>query len=168
MSLRGEQLIVVATPDPVEAGQKFSRIPLHMTVMGWFSFPEEHYDTLQQTLSEQFEHQPVFQRTAGGEADYFGDPQQVAERSIPVRKMLNVETEPWFALHALVERLGSFPEDTIYKDTYAPHVSDTPERRIKEGEHVAFKTVALFAKDPSQQPKVRQVLEAYQLRSLDD
>lgn len=136
----GERLFVAATLDPVEEGQRFARIPPHMTVVGWFSFPSEKQAVLWNAMDTIFTNKEVFQNLQGGKQLQFGE-----HHDIPVREILHAETNPYFAIHALVKRMGKFPEGHKFSDIFSPHVTDEPLRSVAEGETIKIPTVALFA-----------------------
>ena len=159
MNKRGE-LIVAATIDPVETGQQFNRIPPHMTVIGWFSFPENRRKFLDHTLQHLFGDQPVFQEVVGGNKAFYGP-----DADIEVTELKHVETGPWFALHALIKSLGQFPDDDEYVDVFSPHVSARDGRTVKKDEPIAFPTVALFKRQPD---STRIVERAYQLKKSEE
>lgn len=136
----GEKLLVAATLEPVVQGQEFETIPPHMTVIGWLAIQASRQHFLYSALDKIFS-SDYYQDVVGAKAAKYGP-----ENDVPVRTLSNVETAPWFGLHALVESLDGFPEDNFFNDVFSPHVSDTPERKVKKGEHLAFPTVAVFSK----------------------
>lgn len=159
MSRRGEQLLIAATIDPVEQGQEFRTIPSHMTVIGWLSFAERQRHFLDHALESIFK-QDYFQETVGGKSVKFGP-----NNDIPAREMRHVETAPWFALHALAKSVQAFPDDDPFIDVFSPHVTDTPDYRVKRGQKIAFPTVAVFARQPDDVTKMKRVQAVYPLGS---
>jgi len=160
MPLTGERLLIAATVDSVEVGDEFLRIPPHLTVVGWFSFSDERKRFLFNAMGNLFDETGVYQNTIGGKPAKFGP-----DQNVDVREMLNVDTAPWFGLHALIKSLGTFPEDDPFIDVFSPHVSNTPERKIKRKEKLAFQAVALFSKNPGDPYK--HVDAAYNLMPKD-
>ncbi|HRN90709.1 MAG TPA: hypothetical protein PK543_03435 [Candidatus Saccharibacteria bacterium] len=155
---REKSFLVVATPDPIELGQEFRKIPFHMTVIGWFSFPDHRRSFLDHAMSNIFRDPTLFERAKGGKKVMFGP-----ENDIPAREILNIDDAPWIALHALIKTMGKFPPEDKFSDVFSPHITDTDNRKVGWHEKVAFSSVALFAKtavDP-----IKYVEDAYQLES---
>jgi len=143
MPLTGERLLIAATVDPVETGDEFLRLPAHMSIVGWFSFSDERKLFLFNAMGRLFDETGVYQDAIGTKKRLYGP-----DNDILVREMGNVDTAPWFGLHALIKSLGTFPEDDPFVDVFSPHVSATSDRMIKRKEELDFSTVALFSKNP--------------------
>lgn len=156
MPIVGERLFVAAPLDPVEQGQGFKKIPPHVTVVGWFSFPEHQRTYLFDAMDRIFTNKDIFQKLEGGKHAMYGE-----KNDIPVREILNAEDGPWFALRALVKSVGQFSDDNQFVDVFSPHVSDTLERKVARREKLDISTVALFSAD-SEKP-IKRVEAVYTL-----
>ena len=138
MAQYGEDLLVAAVPELIELGQEFPTLPPHMTVIGWLSFDDNyrrHFDA----AAERIFRVDFFQETVGGKAVKYG-----VSKDIPVRAMNNVEEGPWYGLHSLASGLRAFPPDDAFIDVFSPHVTDTPDYKVKRGERIAFPNVVVF------------------------
>jgi hypothetical protein len=136
----GEKFLVAATLEPVAKGEEFETIPPHMTVIGWLALHANQQHFLYSALDRIYK-ADYYQDVVGAKKAHYGP-----ENDISVRTLKNVETAPWKGLHALIESLDGFPKDNFFNDVFSPHISDTPERKVKRGEHLALPTIAVFSK----------------------
>ena len=135
----GEQLLLTATLDSVDKDDEFTSLPLHMTIIGWFSFPNNRWSFLQHGIRSVRDDD--LSRAIGGKHVMFGP-----DNDIPAREILGVGDFAWNVLHSLIKSMGKFNEDDEFVDVFSAHVSDTPERAIKRREELNFQSLALFAK----------------------
>lgn len=158
MGVEGEKFLIAATLDSVEVGQEMRHFPPHMTIVPWFSLAENRWRLLESAVHSSVVLPPdVFQHAEGGRHPRYGQ-----DHDIPVRELKGVELGPSFALRALIQSIGSF-KDGQFVDNFSPHVSDTPERKIRRGESIRFASVGVFSRNPD--TSMKQVREARQLGS---
>lgn len=148
MSARdSETFLLAATIDHVEVGQSLSTAP-HMTVLQWFH-ETQYPDFFDRRLDGIFGTPNALGKWVGKSHLRFGK-----RFEIPVREMVKLEagTTPQNHLHlttkALMLSLGGEFYDAWHKDKYAPHITDSPIRKIQDGEVVTFSTATLFRRTP--------------------
>lgn len=139
--IEGERFTIVGTLNAVKTDQEFERIPPHMTITRWFQMSEFHrHRFLELAMDKVLTEQDVFQNLTGGRKKHYGENGQ-----FPVREIQGAEIGPWYAFRSLVDGLGSFREGDFYARKFAPHVTDTPARKIAWREQLAIPTVALIS-----------------------
>lgn len=158
MLIIGERLLIAATVDPVETGQEFRKVPLHMSLQQPFSFPDTQKKFLFGAMENFFDGKVIFQDAVGGKKVMYGP-----DHDVPAREMLRVQGGPWFGLRALIKSMGKFPKDNQFVDVFSPHVSDMLYQAAKRGQQIAFPTVALFATNEGD--PIKRVLASYELGS---
>jgi hypothetical protein len=154
-----ETLMFASTLDRVEVGQRFASMPPHVTLFPWFDVDTAKFDTLNHELAEIIFDHPRVSRPEGGSELFFG-----VDESIPVRRFdhptagYNVIQD--FSIHAslyeLVNRLHASYNPTYVGLNY-PHISNSPERSIAEGETIELDNLTVFQKDIRRQKLVRAV-----------
>lgn len=154
--IEGERFLIVGTLDAVETGQEFERIPQHMSIGVWFQFYERQQKFLTGAMRRVFEGQDLYQKLEGGRHRRLGE-----NKRFPAREMLGAEQGPWYGMHALVKGLGKYRADDEYADTFLPHITDQPDRKIKKGEQLAIPTVALIRAHSDE--ALQSVVAAYEL-----
>lgn len=161
MAERELHYIALAPVEPVYEGQEFEKIPAHMTIIGWFALREAYRDSgLAPFMREVFQMRPWYQHGFGAAREYFGTPEQVEARSIPVTKLTGIETPPWHKLHKFIREEADgtlLPVDSPFNNIFSPHISDTEDYSLPVGESIAFSQVAVFVKDRNDSRKVRTV-----------
>lgn len=169
MAERDKNFIVLAPLEPMEVGQNFEKIPAHMTVIGWFALNELYREgELRPLLAEVFENASLFQAGEGAEKEYFGTPEQIAAKEIPVTKLSGIEGEPWEKLHEYIVQNGTlFPIGSPFNDIFSPHISDTSEYSLPVGDSIQFSQVAVISKDSTAEVRVRTVEDIFTLRGVE-
>ena len=161
MAERELQYIALAPVEPVYEGQEFEKIPAHMTVIGWFALRQAYHDSsLAPFMREVFQMRPWYQHGVGAGRDYFGTPEQIEAKSIPVTKLAGIETPPWHKLHKFIleEADGTLlPVDSPFNNIFSPHITDTNDYSLAVGESITFSQVAVIVKDLNAPIKVRTV-----------
>jgi hypothetical protein len=155
-----ETLMVASTLDRVEVGQRFASMPPHVTLFPWFDVETAKFEILNRELGEIILEHPRASRPEAGSALFFG-----VDGSIPVRRLdrptagYNVIQD--FSIHSslykLVNRLHATYDPTYVGLNYAPHISDTSERSIAEGEVIELDNLTIFQKDIRRQKLVKAV-----------
>lgn len=163
MSLPGERLLVATTTDLVEQGEIFQTLPPHMTLVRWANVQENRRFRIYAGLKNIFDDDKIYQDAVGGARGKFGGYDGTAITKIDLHRR--------DAAHSLIDSLGYFdPEDSFAharsNETaavrYQAHVSDTPERKIGEGEVFSFQSIGIFAVH-ADDPEIFTVLASYRL-----
>jgi hypothetical protein len=169
--IEGERLLIAGTVDAVKTGQEFQDMPLHMSLVACFSFPESQRQFLFNAMDKILTHQDYFQHLVGSrQHHHLGD-----EHQFPARMLRGAEKEggPSFAFRHLINSLGAFRPDDEHKDTFNPHITDIYERKDRDGkiivpgqaiawkQELALPTVALFSAHSER--KGQRVLASYSL-----
>jgi hypothetical protein len=152
-----ETLMFASTLDRVEVGQRFASMPPHVTLFPWFDVDTVKFDTFNHELAEIIFDHPRASRPEGGSELFFG-----VDESIPVRRFDHPTAGIQdFSIHAslykLVNRLHASYDPTYVGLNYAPHISNSPERSIAEGETIELDNLTVFQKDIRRQKLVRAV-----------
>lgn len=135
-------LIIVAMVDPDTVPHRFQRKrlqwPLHVTVLPWFTVPDEAalVDFLQRHLpSEQ-----AFEAIIGADAS-FGEsgerPVSLVENRAPFALLHN------YVLEAVLGQHGTVLMNTWIRDSYKPHVTHHGENRLHPGETFMVQSLTL-------------------------
>lgn len=135
-------------------------LPLHCTVMGWFSLSEDRAESLNELLPNvaRFTHQFVLESV--GE-DMFGP-----SKTIPVNIL--ARTDALMRLHnVLLENLALFgfiTRTAVWTGRgYRPHVTPVGDRALEQGERHTVTSMVLVRRDPQEGRK--EVVSTHPLRS---
>jgi hypothetical protein len=140
MSSLGEQLLIVATVEPVEADEILEALPLHMPVSRWFSFPDTQKQRLFNAMSNIFDEQELFQEATTGKVL-----KPLLLEGATAREIL-VDRGPWFGFQALIRSLGSLPDGSAYDDEFAPYIVPSVNEVIRQKQQFDFTTAALISR----------------------
>ncbi|MDB5179911.1 MAG: hypothetical protein JWN12_543 [Candidatus Saccharibacteria bacterium] len=139
--------MVVSTLDTCQVGQEFDSIPTHLTIAPWFNLPIESWNAFNTEMDEVvLEHR--FSPSRGGDAAEYGDDGSVKVRRLNHPDLFTIVQV--FPVHAAVFELAHHfdPDiDAAYSRlNYSPHVSDSSDRAITEGEIVDLSNLTVFQK----------------------
>lgn len=126
-------LIVVAMVDPASAPQLFRRRrlewPLHVTVLPWFTVPDEA--VFVEFLERHLPSEPAFQAVIDVDAA-FGEageiPVSLVKNRVPFAAMHT------YVLEAVLGQHGTVLMNTWIRDSYKPHVTHHGDNRLHQGD----------------------------------
>jgi len=131
------RMIVAATPEAFQQGDRMTVLPPHIRVMDWFNFSALQKNRLEQAVTTIFGVDDVLQDVKLGRRSW-------KYRSEMARQVKNIDRGRWFAIHALVRSMGDLqPEDERFADVlprFVPMGRDLPTRGP-----LHLSTVALFS-----------------------
>lgn len=157
MALSGERLLIAATLDEVNVGERFNELPLHLPVLDHFSIRgDQHFDRLTTAMDNIFAtRSPLTQGAKLGRRQGLYGAKLVSPptlRNMLARQIENINRAPWYGLRALAQSIGEFDENYAFKDvvdedgndTFVGYIANTNERQIQIGESISFASVALI------------------------
>jgi len=154
-----EKIMVASTLESVAVGEQFDSLPPHMTIFPWFDLEPKDESVFDFGLRE-----VIMQTRApiveGGSAQSFVEDNTVAVRRLDrSTESFNLITDFWVhaMVYRLVNKLGADYDPRFVGLEYAPHISDTPERSLAEGERVTLDNLTVFKKDEQRRKLVKAV-----------
>ena len=154
-----ETVMVASFLERPEPGLEVASLPAHLTYVSWFDLPAQQSDRFQETL-ERVTEETRAPLITGGNLQYFGDK--------TVRR-LDVATKGFNALHdfsahaALVSFAHHVDPDfkgEFFSLSWSPHVSDTNERAMQQGEEIQLDNLTIIKRDTKMGRKIiQQVFE---------
>jgi len=147
-----ERVLVAAPLEPVETGQEFEWLPLHMPVIGWLAIKNSSdRGALGLASFQAFYHRPVYQRARSVDRILLGP-----RRDRAATLLSGVERIPWASLYDVAAERDLFPDDGSVTDHFIPHIPDLSRdmpyinaehvRAVSRDEAVRFRQVALFTR----------------------
>ena len=150
--------ILVGLITPADKGTVFERIPLHVTLLHWYSLPHGNQTVINNALVNQtYRIAPL--ELVGAERDKFGP-----NEDIPVTK-LHIGGLAAFHVMALeiVEKQGGVVHSPYIRENYSPHVSDFGDKQFPvEGKPAVIDRVQLISAD--HETGLRTVEEVFSLQ----
>jgi hypothetical protein len=150
--------ILVGLIQPANQGTEFERIPLHVTLLHWYSLPRGNQAVINNALvNRTYRMAPL--ELIGEERDEFGP-----NHDVPVTKL---RVGSLAAFHAMaidiVENQGASVHSPYVRELYAPHVSDVGDEQFPiGGDPVVIDKVQLIAAD--RETGIRRVEEVFSLQ----
>ncbi len=136
--------LIIATLEPVEVGEQFPSLPLHVTLMPWFEIDPGNVPRLRKYLGL-IASKRSYLEFVGEDIDMFGP-----EHDVRVRKIL---AHPEIVrAHSDISAAVAWSEgkcDSEYiHGAYSPHVSFVDGVSIGEGQSVKADALQLIDRDP--------------------
>src|SRR3990167_990011 len=146
--------LIVSTLEPVEIGQQFNSLPLHVTLMPWFEITQESASTLNRYLNV------IAKKTdnielKGEEEAMFGENEDVRVRKLAASTLRLVN----FDILAAINWSGGMCQSPYIAENYNPHVSFVDDNSIAQGEVVDVHALQVFERDP--QTRARTVTDVH-------
>lgn len=146
--------LIVSTLEPVEVGQQFNSLPLHVTLMPWFEINQESASTLNRYLSVIAKKTDTLE-LKGGEEAMFGKYEDVRVRKLAASTLRFVH----FEILDAISRSGGKCQSPYIAENYNPHVSFVDDNSIGQGEVLDVHALQVIERDP--QTRVRTVTDVH-------
>lgn len=135
--------LIVSTLEPVEVGQQFNSLPLHVTLMPWFEITQESTNALNRYLKV------IARRTdklvlKGEEEAMFGENEDVRVRKLAASTLRLFH----FDILAAVNWSDGKCQSPYIAENYNPHVSFVGDESIGQGEVVDVHALQVIERDP--------------------
>lgn len=150
--------MVVSAVDRVHVGDTFKAIPPHLTVFPWFDIPTENFALFDQDMQEIIDWNPRME-PEGGSTVLFGDDESIPARRFD-RATAGFNVIQHFDIHASVFRsvnelggTGTYDPQYVGLD-YHPHMTDSADRAVQQGEVVSFDNLTVIKKDEARRLKL--------------
>ena len=152
--------MVVSTLDKVTVGESFDSLPPHVTIFPWFDLDETLIPAFESDMQEIIMHNPVA-LPEGGSSCLFGKDDSISVRRFDVATFgFNVIRH--YDIHASVFRsvneLGGTYDPTYVGLNYAPHVTQSEECSVYQGDVVLLDNLTVFKKDIVRRKKLVQAM----------
>ncbi len=148
-----DKFVLVASLDPLEKGDEFTRWPLHVTLLPWFTIPDDRMQAFDNSVKSRV-HTYEAQYPAGDTLEMFGP-----EKNVPVRTLKNIGRLAHMhrELVECVERVNGTFYDSWIKDNFRPHLTFQKDKGIDEDELIALTHLELIWGDIHGNRRVEQV-----------
>ncbi len=147
---------VGSTINPVEVGQTFGKIPLHMTILPWFKLSQVRREGFFESIEEMCERSHPF-AIVGGERALFGPGKDIAVRRVISDDVVSFH----FKILQEAEKSGAETNSPFIKDKFSAHITDKKEGFLSEGQSIAINSLQIFSRIPKD--KVRTVEKVFKL-----
>lgn len=146
--------LIVATLEPVEVGQKFKKLPLHVTMMPWLKVDREKEDELDgylKVIARKLDNIYV----VGQDEAMFGPEYDTRVRLVVDSVLRSVH----FDILAAANWTEATYDEEYVGENYIPHVSYTDEKRLAEGEIASVAAMQVFGRErwPRKKKRVDEV-----------
>jgi 2'-5' RNA ligase len=125
-----EKFVLASTLEPLKTGDQFETWPLHVTIMQWFTIPENRFAPFDNSLKNRM-HDFAPTVIEGDQVEWFGP-----ENDVRVRVLKNIGALA--SLHSAVLDTISNHGGTIYSEYigeyFRPHVTFQGEEGLEENE----------------------------------
>lgn len=152
--------MVVSTLDKVAVGESFDSLPPHVTIFPWFDLDKTLIPLFESDIQDIIMHNPVA-LPEGGSTDLFDQDESIAVRRFDV-STFGFNVIQHFNIHASVFRsvneLGGAYDSTYVGLNYAPHLTQSEERSVHQGEVVFLNNLTVFKKDKVRRKKLVQAI----------
>lgn len=121
--------LIVATLEPVEVGQRFKKLPMHVTMMPWLNIDsrkEAEFDRYMKVIARKLDNIYI----AGQDEAMFGPEYDTRVRLVVDSVLRSVH----FDILAAADWAKATYDEEYVGENYVPHVSYTQEKRFAEGE----------------------------------
>lgn len=147
--------MVASTIQPVEIGNEFEKLPVHLTVIPWFALDEQRWPDLDEEIHEIMIENPAgpFPRSFVGEQVKYGPDQDIAARRAMIDAMGGF---PMYAsLYGIIRHLGSELDTTYAGLAWSPHISDTTDHVFTGDEPLKFNNLTVFQRQSNHMKRVK-------------
>ncbi len=152
-----EDLLVVATLKPVNVGDRFDKVPLHVTVLPWFNTGEKHNEALDDYLRFiATTNSPI--EIVGQDEAMFGPKYDTRVRKVASQTIMKVHEE----LLRAIEGFDAELRESYVGQDYAPHVTYLEGISLAEGEHGVLNALQLFSRIDAQADRVVRAIYLFE------
>lgn len=136
-----DKVMVASFLDKPEEGERFLKMPAHLTYVSWFQLPHDKRESFHGLIEDIIEEErpPVI---TGGSQRIFTDPktgelQRVRRLDVPTAGFNGLQDfAAHAALFAFAKNIDPSFDAQYFGMNWAPHVSETPDRELRQGEVV--------------------------------
>ncbi len=146
--------LIVSTLEPVESGQQFESLPLHVTLMPWFEITQESAITLNRYLKVLAKKTDTLE-LEGEEEAMFGEDNDVRVRKLAASKLCLMH----FDILAAINWSDGKCQSPYIAENYNPHVSFVEGESIGQGETVDVHALQVIEREPK--TRVRTVTDIH-------
>jgi 2'-5' RNA ligase len=146
--------LIVSMLEPVESGQQFESLPLHVTLMPWFEITQESASTLNRYLRVLAKKTDTLE-LEGEEEVMFGKDEDVRVRKLAASTLRFVH----FEILDAISRSGGRCQSPYIAENYNPHVSFVEGESIGQGEIVEVHALQVIEREPK--TRVRTVTDIH-------
>ena len=142
--------LIVATLDPVEVGQRFKKLPIHVTLMPWLNIDprnEAEFDRYMNVIARKLYNIYVI----GKDEAMFGPEYDTKVRLVAEGALRAVH----FDILAAADWAEATYDESYVGENYIPHVSYTQEKRLAEDEIASVTAMQVTNRGRRQSKKKR-------------
>lgn len=150
-----DKFVLVASLETLEKGDEFTHWPLHVTLLPWFTVPDERMQAFDNAVKNRV-HTYGAQFPLGDTIEMFGPHKDVPVRTLKsIGRLAHMHRE----LVDCVERANGTFYDSWIKDDYRPHVTIQKDKAIDEDEQIALTHLELIWGDIHGNRRVEKVYQ---------
>lgn len=150
-----DKYVLVSTLEPVEKGMEFTKWPLHVTLVPWFTLPDGSFRAFDNALQNRI-HNFRVQEPVGDKLELFGPNKDIRVRTLrKIGELASMHRD----LAESIEQVGGALHDVWVKDLYQPHVTYTEDQGVDEGEKISLTNLNLIWGDINGNRRVEKVYQ---------
>ncbi len=160
---RKESLLVVATLEPVEVGDRFEKVPLHVTLLPWFEICGEHRKTLDDHLAVAAADHPPINIVGEGEA-MFGAKNDIRVQRVGSQALTELHEQ---LLHT-INQFGSDYRNNWVGQDFVAHVTYLKDAGLGKEQQATLNALQLFSRLDQDAERVVEAAYPFQLKANSD